>query len=170
MWKCGRSNSQRGRTNSKATGYHCFSNMELQKSTFRNAGSGTKKKEISENVCSVSARAGPVASGGPKFPLLREGDILVCRLNHQRTFISKVLGSRILRRWETHRLVLSDTQIYSTTVSIVLYWIRPCVDWHIKSKLLLWATDWCITVYQIYIYRRSRKLNSYIQKRGRILQ
>ena len=57
------------------------------------------------------------SSGGPKFKLIHEGDIQVCRLNHSRTLISKVLSSKFLRRWEAHHIYLGDFQLYSATVS-----------------------------------------------------
>nr|CAD7444374.1 unnamed protein product [Timema bartmani] len=52
---------------------------------------------------------------GPRFKLLREGDIQVCYLNHTRTVISKILSSKFLRRWETHHLYLNDSCILSKT-------------------------------------------------------
>ena len=52
-----------------------------------------------------------------KFKLISEGDIQVCRLNHTRTIISKIMNSKYLRRWESHHLLLSDTDIKSLTVS-----------------------------------------------------
>ncbi|RMX49360.1 hypothetical protein pdam_00014783 [Pocillopora damicornis] len=52
---------------------------------------------------------------GPKFKLIHEGDIQVCRLNHSRTLISKVLSSKFLRRWEAHHVYLGDFQMYSAT-------------------------------------------------------
>lgn len=55
------------------------------------------------------------SGGGPKFKLIHEGDIQVCRLNHSRTLISKVLSSKFLRRWEAHHLYLGDFQLYSST-------------------------------------------------------
>ena len=57
------------------------------------------------------------SGGGPKFKLIHEGDIQVCRLNHSRTLISKVLSSKFLRRWEAHHVYLGDFQMYSATVS-----------------------------------------------------
>lgn len=54
---------------------------------------------------------------GPKFKLIHEGEIQVCRLNHHKTIISKILSSKFLRRWETHKLQLTDSQIMSKTVS-----------------------------------------------------
>lgn len=58
---------------------------------------------------------------GPRFKLLCEGDIQVCYLNHTRTVISKILSSKFLRRWETHRLYLNDSCISSKTVSSLFF-------------------------------------------------
>ncbi|KAK7114811.1 C-Maf-inducing protein-like [Littorina saxatilis] len=56
-----------------------------------------------------------VAAGGPKHKLITEGDIQVCRLNHTRTIVSKIMNSKYLRRWESHKLVLDHSEIRSTT-------------------------------------------------------
>lgn len=63
------------------------------------------------------ARSIPTSPIGPKFKLVHEGDIQCCRLNHQRTVISKILSSKFLRRWETHRFILTSFNITSKTVS-----------------------------------------------------
>lgn len=52
---------------------------------------------------------------GPRFKLICEGDLQVCYLNHTRTVISKILSSKFLRRWESHRLYLNDSCISSKT-------------------------------------------------------
>ncbi|XP_069113637.1 C-Maf-inducing protein-like [Argopecten irradians] len=52
---------------------------------------------------------------GPRFRLINEGDIQICRLNHTRTIVSKIMNSRYLRRWESHRIVLGKTEIHSAT-------------------------------------------------------
>ena len=57
------------------------------------------------------------AGGGPKHKLITEGDIQVCRLNHTRTIVSKIMNSKYLRRWESHKIVLDHSEIRSTTVS-----------------------------------------------------
>lgn len=54
-----------------------------------------------------------------RFKLLVEGDVHVCKLAHSRNVISKILSSKLLRRWKAHRLVLTDTDIYSTTVGYI---------------------------------------------------
>ena len=74
------------------------------------------------------------AGGGPKFKLIHEGDIQVCRLNHSRTLISKVLSSKFLRRWEAHHVYLGEFQMYSATVSQNSQ--RICVElkYYIKNR------------------------------------
>lgn len=66
-----------------------------------------------------------VAAGGPKHKLITEGDIQVCRLNHTRTIVSKIMNSKYLRRWESHKLVLDHSEIRSTTVGTP-YWYSFC--------------------------------------------
>ena len=56
----------------------------------------------------------------PRYKLLHEGDIQLCRLNHRRTLISKIMNSRYLRRWESHHLLLGEGIISSGTVRIYL--------------------------------------------------
>jgi hypothetical protein len=65
-----------------------------------------------------TAAPGANGSGTPRYRLVTEGDVQVCRLNHTRTIVSKIMNSRYLRRWESHRLVLGQTSIYSTTVRL----------------------------------------------------
>lgn len=52
---------------------------------------------------------------GPRFKLINEGDIPICRLNHTRTIVSKIMNSRYLRRWEVHKIYLDKTEICSAT-------------------------------------------------------
>ncbi|XP_025115015.1 C-Maf-inducing protein-like isoform X2 [Pomacea canaliculata] len=52
---------------------------------------------------------------GPRHKLITEGDIQVCRLNHTRTIVSKIVNSKYLRRWESHKIVLDHSEIRSTT-------------------------------------------------------
>ncbi|KAM9808201.1 C-Maf-inducing protein [Neosynchiropus ocellatus] len=54
-------------------------------------------------------------SGGMRYKLLHEGDIQVCVLKHPRTFLSKILTSKFLRRWEPHHLTLTDGGLSSAT-------------------------------------------------------
>ena len=56
------------------------------------------------------------SGGGAKYKLIREGDMKLCRLNHTRTVVSKIMNSKYLRRWECHHLNLGECEIFSTTV------------------------------------------------------
>ncbi|XP_042894636.1 C-Maf-inducing protein [Parasteatoda tepidariorum] len=65
--------------------------------------------------CSTPCRSPvpPSSPQGPRFKLIYEGQVHLCRLNHTRTVISKLLSSRFLRRWETHHLILEDSYMTS---------------------------------------------------------
>ncbi|XP_030060371.1 C-Maf-inducing protein isoform X1 [Microcaecilia unicolor] len=54
-------------------------------------------------------------SNGMRYKLLQEGDIQVCAIRHPRTFLSKILSSKFLRRWEPHHLTLADNSLASAT-------------------------------------------------------
>uniref|UniRef100_A0A8C1AKV6 C-Maf inducing protein n=2 Tax=Cyprinus carpio TaxID=7962 RepID=A0A8C1AKV6_CYPCA len=54
-------------------------------------------------------------SSGMRYKLLQEGDIQVCVVKHPRTFLSKLLTSKFLRRWEPHHLTLTDSSLMSAT-------------------------------------------------------
>jgi len=69
--------------------------------------------------------------GTSRCKLLSEGDIQLCRLNHTRTIVSKIMNSKYLRRWESHHLLLDSCEIRSSTVPRInllpiLYNHRPC--------------------------------------------
>lgn len=59
-------------------------------------------------------------SSGMRYKLLQEGDIQVCVIKHPRTFLSKILTSKFLRRWEPHHLTLTESSLVSATVSVPL--------------------------------------------------
>lgn len=80
---------------------------ESQRSPKFNASSTTPPLSGSCNNVSVPL--------GPRFKLICEGELQVCYLNHTRTVISKILSSKFLRRWESHRLYLNDSCISSKT-------------------------------------------------------
>ncbi|XP_067905282.1 C-Maf-inducing protein isoform X2 [Heterodontus francisci] len=54
-------------------------------------------------------------TNGMRYKLLQEGDIQVCVIRHPRTFLSKILTSKFLRRWEPHHLTLADNCLVSAT-------------------------------------------------------
>ena len=75
---------------------------------------------LSDNNNSKSSPSSPSCKSqqlGPKHKLISEADVQVCRLNHTRTIVSKIMNSRYLRRWESHRVVLEHNEIKSNTVS-----------------------------------------------------
>ncbi|KAG9338105.1 hypothetical protein JZ751_027076 [Albula glossodonta] len=57
------------------------------------------------------------SSSGMRYKLLQEGDVQVCVVKHPRTFLSKILTSKFLRRWEPHHLTLTDSSLASATPS-----------------------------------------------------
>lgn len=83
-----------------------------------------ERNESGTSLNSLNAMcASPVTNtskpfSGPRFRLIHEGEIQVCRLNHTRTIVSKIMNSRYLRRWESHRIVLGKNEIHSTMVCI----------------------------------------------------
>ncbi|XP_044289915.1 C-Maf-inducing protein isoform X2 [Varanus komodoensis] len=56
-----------------------------------------------------------VHCSGMRYKLLQEGDMQVCVVRHPRTFLSKILTSKFLRRWEPHHLTLMDSSLASAT-------------------------------------------------------
>lgn len=54
---------------------------------------------------------------GPRFKLIKEGDIQVCYLDHTRTVISKILSFKFLRHFELHHLYLNESRISPKNVS-----------------------------------------------------
>ena len=53
-----------------------------------------------------------------RYPLITEGDVLLCRIIHHRSLLQKIIYSSMLRRWETHKIVLSDNHLHSYSVSL----------------------------------------------------
>ncbi|XP_035210490.1 C-Maf-inducing protein-like, partial [Stegodyphus dumicola] len=73
----------------------------------------TTSSGVRSNCCSPSKSPVPSSPQGPRFKLVHEGLVHVCRLNHTRTMISKLLSSRFLRRWEGHHVILDESYITS---------------------------------------------------------
>ena len=68
------------------------------------------------SMCSINLSTGKKYNH--RFKLILEGDLQICKLQHSRNVISKLLNSKLLRRWKTHRVVLTDTEISSDTVRL----------------------------------------------------
>ncbi|XP_063324611.1 C-Maf-inducing protein-like, partial [Pelmatolapia mariae] len=80
--------------------------------------------DMSESNNNTKLGAGPCkrslhhcSSSGMRYKLLHEGDIQVCVVKHPRTFLSKILTSKFLRRWEPHHLTLADSSLTSATIT-----------------------------------------------------
>lgn len=73
-------------------------------------------------------------SSGMRYKLLQEGDIQVCVVKHPRTFLSKILTSKFLRRWEPHHLTLADGSLVSATVR------SGSARWGSKFRLAVFKT------------------------------
>ncbi|XP_064641803.1 C-Maf-inducing protein-like isoform X2 [Lineus longissimus] len=71
----------------------------------------------SRSNCASNPATPRVSLTGPKYKLIQDGDIQVCRLNHTRTIVSKIMNSKYLRRWESHHLQLDEADIRSATPS-----------------------------------------------------
>ncbi|OXA62714.1 C-Maf-inducing protein [Folsomia candida] len=65
---------------------------------------------------SSSSSSSSGCSAGPKFKLVTEGDVQVCKVKHGNNLMDKFIGSKLLRRWETHHIYLNDSCISSKTV------------------------------------------------------
>lgn len=80
------------------------------------------KLSIDENKISPTKR--PLQrsfSTGTRYPLVNEGECQVCRISHQKSLLQKIIFSKPLRKWENHRIVLSDSHVTSCTVcSLIL--------------------------------------------------
>ena len=79
----------------------------------------------SKRTCGSPAAWGHGGGGGggggtSRCKLLSEGDIQLCRLNHTRTIVSKIMNSKYLRRWESHHLLLDSCEIRSNTVGDII--------------------------------------------------
>ena len=64
------------------------------------------------------ANVGNGGSAGTRYMLIQESQpVQVCRLLHPRTVVGKLSSSKLLRRWETHSMVLGPDILSSATVS-----------------------------------------------------
>uniref|UniRef100_A0A914W6B5 C-Maf-inducing protein n=1 Tax=Plectus sambesii TaxID=2011161 RepID=A0A914W6B5_9BILA len=64
----------------------------------------------------VAANAGVPA--GARYMLVKDSPpVQICRLVHPRTVVGKLSSSKLLRRWETHCLVLNSETLASTTTN-----------------------------------------------------
>ncbi|XP_035704449.1 C-Maf-inducing protein isoform X2 [Folsomia candida] len=95
---------------------------------------------------SSSSSSSSGCSAGPKFKLVTEGDVQVCKVKHGNNLMDKFIGSKLLRRWETHHIYLNDSCISSKTAvgslsGPVPYWqmqeVYVCVRLDSKSRYVI---------------------------------
>lgn len=105
------STTSRSSSNSSAS---CSASESKASGSSNSGGCGN-----SDSSCSSTSSSHPTnLSHGQKFKLLSDGDVQVCRVKHGKNLVDKVIGSKLLRRWETHHLYLNDACISSKTVSL----------------------------------------------------
>ena len=100
---------------------------------------------IPNNIWNLSASNSPQTPRTPtylvktkpsstqRYKLIHEGDIQLCRLNHTRTIVSKIMNSKYLRRWESHHVLLEKNEIKSSLVSNTFMFYPSHVS---RSRLL----------------------------------
>ena len=71
-----------------------------------------------------------INAGELRYKLLHESNIQVCRVSHGSNVVNKILNLKFMRRWESHSLVLSDSTLYSRTVSESGYEYISCFTPH----------------------------------------
>ncbi|KAJ8303258.1 hypothetical protein KUTeg_019654 [Tegillarca granosa] len=91
------------------------SNNNLSNERLERIESGSSLNSLNNSPSSTPSSKSRPSFHGTRYKLLSEGDIQICKLNHTRTIVSKIMNSRYLRRWERHKLVLGKTDIYTLT-------------------------------------------------------
>ncbi|XP_077424648.1 C-Maf-inducing protein isoform X1 [Vanacampus margaritifer] len=90
-----------------------FYQCEESKPLLGDMTEGNNNAKVAAGPCKRSLQH--CSSSGMRYKLLHEGDIQVCVVKHPRTFLSKILTSKFLRRWEPHHLTLTDSSLTSAT-------------------------------------------------------
>uniref|UniRef100_A0AAQ4P1Y9 C-Maf-inducing protein n=1 Tax=Gasterosteus aculeatus aculeatus TaxID=481459 RepID=A0AAQ4P1Y9_GASAC len=118
------------------------------------------------------------SGGGMRYKLLHEGDIQVCVVKHPRTFLSKILTSKFLRRWEPHHLSLADGSLTSATPT---GYMETSLSYSFIEdlQLLSWdnAPKYCVqlsfpggtVLLQVSVWRRSWRRSKKIYKYRKVL-
>ena len=111
----------------------CETPTHENRRVFERNDSGTS---FSSLISQTSTNTKPCIQG-PRYKLINDGDIPICRLNHTRTIVSKIMNSRYLRRWELHKIYLDKTEICSATPTGMMETTIPyssIEDVHIVSR------------------------------------
>ena len=51
-----------------------------------------------------------------RYPLIDEGEVRLCRISNHKPVLKRVFNLRLFKKWETHQLVLSDENFFSSSV------------------------------------------------------
>lgn len=67
-----------------------------------------------------------------RYKLITEGDLQICKLQHSKHMFGKLLNSKLLRRWKSQRIMLTGSEISSTSVNrnkkINLLWMIKTIN------------------------------------------
>uniref|UniRef100_A0A665VA92 C-Maf-inducing protein n=1 Tax=Echeneis naucrates TaxID=173247 RepID=A0A665VA92_ECHNA len=99
----------------EGAGGELFYQCEENKPLLGEMSEGNNNTKLGAGPCKRSLHHCGGGGGGMRYKLLHEGDIQVCVVKHPRTFLSKLLTSKFLRRWEPHHLTLTDNSLTSAT-------------------------------------------------------
>jgi hypothetical protein len=77
----------------------------------------------------LNVNANPYAQNGQKrithrFKLITEGEVQICKLQHSKNMFNKLLNSKLLRRWKTQRIILTDKDISPSMVISKFYMFK----------------------------------------------
>ncbi|KFO21246.1 C-Maf-inducing protein [Fukomys damarensis] len=97
----------------------------------------------------VPCRRALLLCNGMRYKLLQEGDIQVCVIRHPRTFLSKILTSKFLRRWEPHHLTLADNSLASATFQVAG---PPCARWIFRAQQPIRDLRWGDTSTKVVVF------------------
>ena len=94
--------------------------MDLKEITFKLRNGENNDRKVGKKVPSATKpklclTRSLSAGSNTRYPLLSEGDVQVCSINHHSSLLQKIMNSRLLRRWESHHLTLGDSNFYSST-------------------------------------------------------
>uniref|UniRef100_A0A8C4RC17 C-Maf inducing protein n=1 Tax=Eptatretus burgeri TaxID=7764 RepID=A0A8C4RC17_EPTBU len=125
---------------------------------------------VPRHAAGLAVPGHPQGHPGVRYKLLHEGDLQLCLLRHPRSVLSKLLSSKLLRRWEPHRLVLTDSCICSGTptgymessVSYVSIEDIQVLTWENAPRncLQLTLTDGTLLLQAANIYQRDQWYHS----------
>lgn len=64
-------------------------------------------------------RCNSVASKS-RYPLIDEGEVRLCRISNHKPLLKRVFNLKLLKKWETHQIILADEKFISPSVRYFL--------------------------------------------------